>query len=52
MAGNYNEDISNNLDEIRRVLELILAEMRRRNDREEQHLLAEQYSRDKRGERA
>ena len=29
------EDISNNLDEIRRVLEGILAEMRRRNNREE-----------------
>ena len=40
MAGNYNEDISNNLDEIRRVLELILAEMRRRNDREESILQA------------
>ena len=44
MAGNYNEDISNNLDEIRRVLELILAEMRRRNDREEAVLaMHEQY---------
>ena len=35
MAGNYNEVISTTLDEIRRVLELILAEMRRRNSREE-----------------
>ena len=44
MAGNYNEDISNNLDEIRRVLELILAEMRRRNEREEAVLAQhEQY---------
>ena len=30
-----NEDISNNLNDIRKALELILAEMRRRNSREE-----------------
>ena len=35
MANNYNEDISNNLNDIRKTLELILAEMRRRNEREE-----------------
>ena len=40
MAGNYNEDISNNLDDIRKTLELILAEMRRRNSREESILQA------------
>ena len=34
MASN-SEDISNNLDDIRKTLELILAEMRRRNEREE-----------------
>ena len=34
MASN-SEDISNNLEDIRKTLELILAEMRRRNDREE-----------------
>jgi len=34
MASN-SEDISNNLEDIRKTLELILAEMRRRNTREE-----------------
>ena len=34
MASN-NEDISNNLEDIRKVLEAILAEMRRSNSREE-----------------
>ena len=34
MASN-SEDISNNLEDIRKVLEAILAEMRRRNRREE-----------------
>jgi hypothetical protein len=39
MASN-SEDISNNLEDIRKTLELILAEMRRRNDREESILQA------------
>ena len=51
MASN-SEDISNNLNEIRIVLGFILAEMRRRNEREEQHLLAEQFSRERGEERA
>ena len=41
MAGNYGEDISNNLEDIRKVLELILAEMKRRNSREESILQAQ-----------
>ena len=41
MAGNYGEDISNNLEDIRKVLELILAEMRRHNSREESILQAQ-----------
>ena len=40
MASNNNEDISNNLDDIRKTLELILAEMIRRNAREESILQA------------
>ena len=40
MASNNNEDISNNLNDIRKALELILAEMRRRNSREESILQA------------
>ena len=40
MASNNNEDISNNLNDIRKALELILAEMRRRNEREESILQA------------
>ena len=39
MASN-SEDISNNLNDIRKVLELILAEMIRRNAREESILQA------------
>ena len=43
MASN-SEDISNNLNEIRIVLGFILAEMRRRNEREEAILaMHEQY---------
>ena len=35
MKDAYGEEISGNLDEIRKVLEAILQEMRRRNTREE-----------------
>jgi hypothetical protein len=42
MASNsgWSEDISNNLSDIRRVLQGILEEMRRRNSREESILQA------------
>jgi len=39
-SNNGSEEISNNLEDIRKVLELILAEMRRRNSREESILQA------------
>jgi len=40
-SNNGSEEISNNLEDIRKVLELILAEMRRRNSREESILQAQ-----------
>ena len=39
-SNNGSEEISNNLEDIRKVLELILAEMRRSNSREESILQA------------
>jgi len=39
-SNNGSEEISNNLDDIRKTLELILAEMIRRNAREESILQA------------
>ena len=39
-SNNGSEEISNNLEDIRKVLELILAEMIRRNSREESILQA------------